>query len=106
MKEFGPRAEDFLKVYHGDDDVEALRAANDFGGDNFLVYSTWAWLEAQVKTGGSPVYRYLFALPSPEILFILSLPERSTPMRSNMSSATWTRARARRSGRRTTRFPS
>ena len=36
-----------------------------FRGDNFLVYSTWAWLEAQVKTGGSPVYRYLFALPSP-----------------------------------------
>ena len=31
----------------------------------FLVYSTWAWLEAQVKTGGAPVYRYLFAQPSP-----------------------------------------
>ena len=41
------------------------RAAKDFAGDKFLVYSTWAWLEAQVKTGGSPVYRYLFALPSP-----------------------------------------
>jgi para-nitrobenzyl esterase len=65
VKEFGPRAEDFLKVYHANDDVEALRAAEDFAGDNFLVYSTWAWLEAQVKTGGSPVYRYLFALPSP-----------------------------------------
>ncbi len=65
VKEFGPRAEDFLKVYHANDDAEALRAAEDFAGDNFLVYSTWAWLEAQVKTGGSPVYRYLFALPSP-----------------------------------------
>jgi para-nitrobenzyl esterase len=64
-KEFGPRAEDFLKLYHGDGDAEARRAANDFAGDNFLVYSTWAWLEAQVKTGGSPVYRYLFAQPSP-----------------------------------------
>jgi para-nitrobenzyl esterase len=65
IKEFGPQAEDFLKVYHANDDAEALRAAEDFAGDRFLVYSTWAWLEAQVKTGGAPVYRYLFALPSP-----------------------------------------
>jgi para-nitrobenzyl esterase len=64
-KEFGPRAGEFLKLYHGDDDAAALRAAYDFSGDNFLVYSTWAWLDAHVKTGGSPVYRYLFALPSP-----------------------------------------
>jgi para-nitrobenzyl esterase len=64
-KEFGPRADDFLKLYHGNDDVETQRAADDFAGDNFLVYSTWAWLEAHVKSGGSPVYRYLFALPSP-----------------------------------------
>jgi para-nitrobenzyl esterase len=65
VKEFGPRADDFLKVYHAGDDAEALRVAEDFSGDNFLVYSTWAWLDAHVKTGGSPVYRYLFALPSP-----------------------------------------
>ena len=64
-KEFGSRAQDFLKVYHADTDAEAVRVAKDFAGDNFLVYSTWAWLEAQVKTGGSPVYRYLFAQPSP-----------------------------------------
>jgi para-nitrobenzyl esterase len=65
VKEFGPRAEDFLKVYQANDDAEALRAAEDFAGDRFLVYSTWAWLEAQVKTGGAPTYRYLFARPSP-----------------------------------------
>ena len=52
-------------MYHATDDAEALRAAEDFAGDRFLVYSTWAWLEAQVKTGGAPVYRYLFAQPSP-----------------------------------------
>ena len=65
LKEFGTRSEDFLKAYHAADDAGARRAAEDFGGDKFLVYSTWAWLEAQVATGGSPVYRYLFALPSP-----------------------------------------
>jgi para-nitrobenzyl esterase len=64
VKEFGLGAEDFLKVYRANDDAEALRAAEDFAGDRFLVYSTWAWLEAQVK-GGSPAYRYLFAQPNP-----------------------------------------
>jgi para-nitrobenzyl esterase len=64
-KDFGSRAEEFLKVYHSTDQEDEQRVANDFAGDNFLVYSTWAWLEAQVKTGGSPVYRYLFAQPSP-----------------------------------------
>ena len=63
-KEFGARADGFLKVYHADDDDGATRAAEDFAGDQFLVYSTWAWLEAQVQ-GGSPAYRYLFAQPSP-----------------------------------------
>ena len=62
---FRPKAEEFLKQYHGSGEADRRRAANDFAGDNFLVYSTWAWLEAHGKTGGSPVYRYLFALPSP-----------------------------------------
>jgi para-nitrobenzyl esterase len=65
LKEFGQRAEEFLQVYRATDDAEALRAAQDFAGDRFLVYSTWAWLEAQTMTGRAPVYRYLFAQPSP-----------------------------------------
>jgi para-nitrobenzyl esterase len=64
-RQFGPRAEEFLKVYQATADEDEHRVANDFAGDNFLVYSTWAWLEAQVTTGGSSVYRYLFDLPSP-----------------------------------------
>ena len=64
VKEFGPRGEDFMKAYHAEDTAGALRAAEDFAGDRFLVYSTWAWLEAQVS-GGSPAYRYLFAQSSP-----------------------------------------
>jgi para-nitrobenzyl esterase len=62
---FGARGEEFLKLYQGNGDAETQRAANDFAGDNFLVYSTWAWLEAQLKAGGHPVYRYYFAQPSP-----------------------------------------
>jgi para-nitrobenzyl esterase len=63
-EEFPARSDDFLKLYSGSDAVAEQRAANDFGGDKFLVYSTWAWLEAQV-TAGSPAYRYLFAQLSP-----------------------------------------
>jgi para-nitrobenzyl esterase len=65
VNKFGPKADDFLKVYHAGSDAEAVRVAEDLAGDSFLVYSIWLWLEAQVKTGGAPVYRYLFALGSP-----------------------------------------
>jgi len=64
-KYFGLQAPGFLKVYRAGNNAEALRAAEDFAGDRFLVYSTWAWLEAQVTTGNAQAYRYLFAQPSP-----------------------------------------
>jgi para-nitrobenzyl esterase len=64
-KDFGADADGFLKAYPATNDAEALRAEEDFAGDSFIAYSTWAWLEAQVKTGGAPVYRYRFDLPSP-----------------------------------------
>ncbi len=65
QKRFGPRAQDFLDVYTASNDTEAFRVAADFAGDAFIAYSTWAWLEAQVKTGAAPVYRYRFDLGSP-----------------------------------------
>jgi para-nitrobenzyl esterase len=64
-KHFGPNAEEFLKVYAASNNTEAVRAADDFSGDFFIAYSTWAWLEAQVKTGNAPVFRYHFELGSP-----------------------------------------
>lgn len=64
-KLFGAQADEFLKAYVAGNNEEAVRAAKDFAGDKFIAQSTWAWLEAQVKTGGAPVYRYYFALGSP-----------------------------------------
>ncbi|HEU5351889.1 MAG TPA: carboxylesterase family protein [Terracidiphilus sp.] len=64
---FGDRAPEFLKLYPGNTDEEARRSAIDYGGDAFIAFSTWKWIEAQCKTGDSPVYRYHFeleALPS------------------------------------------
>ena len=64
---FGDNAEAFLKVYEASTDAGAKRAAQDFAGDQFIAYSTWKWLELQLKTGESPVYRYEFdqTLPLP-----------------------------------------
>lgn len=65
QEQFGSHADEFLRAYSASNDGEALRATEDFAGDRFIAYSTWAWLEAQVKTGNAPVYRYHFDFGSP-----------------------------------------
>jgi para-nitrobenzyl esterase len=65
QEQFGSQSDEFLRAYSANNDAEALRAAEDFAGDRFIAYSTWAWLEAQVKTGDVPVYRYRFDFGSP-----------------------------------------
>ncbi len=64
---FGANAEAFLKAYAATNDAGAKRAAQDFAGDQFIGYGTWKWLEMQLRTGESPVYRYEFdqTLPLP-----------------------------------------
>jgi len=57
---FGERAEQFLKVYPAGTDEEALQSAYALANDDFIVYSTWKWLDTQAKRGKVPVYRYLF----------------------------------------------
>ncbi|SFS20885.1 para-nitrobenzyl esterase [Granulicella pectinivorans] len=64
-KEFPDKADQFVLLYPSGREVLSRRAANDYAGDKFIAYSTWRWLEAQVKTGGQPVYRYHFELPAP-----------------------------------------
>jgi para-nitrobenzyl esterase len=60
---FKERSAEFLKLYPGDTDAQALRSAIDFGSDSFIAFGTWKWLEAHRKTGGgAPVYRYHFEL--------------------------------------------
>ncbi len=64
---FGANAETFLKLYPAATETQARRAAQDFAGDDFIAYATWKWIELQLETGGSPVFRYEFdqALPLP-----------------------------------------
>jgi para-nitrobenzyl esterase len=59
---FKERAEEFLKLYPGETDEQAADSAGAYGGDSFIAFSTWKWLEAHRKTGDSPVYRYHFEL--------------------------------------------
>ena len=59
---FKDRAAEFLALYPGATDEQAVDSAIGYGSDSFIAFSTWKWLEAQRKTGGSPVYRYHFEL--------------------------------------------
>ncbi|HTT19542.1 MAG TPA: carboxylesterase/lipase family protein [Candidatus Sulfotelmatobacter sp.] len=60
QKDFGDKADEFLKLYPADTDEHAMRSAQDYAGDKFIAFSTWDWIEAQSKTGKQPVYRYRF----------------------------------------------
>ncbi|HZQ95093.1 MAG TPA: carboxylesterase/lipase family protein [Candidatus Sulfotelmatobacter sp.] len=64
-KDFGEKAAEFLKLYPTETEEQTLRSAQDFAGDRFIAFSTWAWLEAQSKTGKKPIYRYRFDLAPP-----------------------------------------
>jgi para-nitrobenzyl esterase len=59
-KRFGTHADAVLKVYPAANDPEALESAAELGGDMFIGYSTWKWIEMHAETGRAPVYRYSF----------------------------------------------
>ena len=60
QKDFGDKAEEFLKLYPANTDEHAVRSALDYAGDKFIALSTWNWIEAASKTGKQPIYRYRF----------------------------------------------
>ena len=60
---YGDRAEEALKLYPSADDKDVEQAAADLAGDRFIAYGTWKWADLHGKTGGKPVYRYLYARP-------------------------------------------
>jgi para-nitrobenzyl esterase len=59
----------FFKLYPGTTDTEAVRSATDFGGDQFIAYGTWKWIEVDRKTGDKDIYRYKLDLASPPSKF-------------------------------------
>lgn len=69
LKLFGDHSEEFLELYEGTTDEQAVRSAIDFHSDMFIAFSTWKWIQAQVKTGDVPVYRYHLELAAPPSKF-------------------------------------
>lgn len=65
QKLYGDQASEVLKLYPGGTEAEVMQSATDLAGDRFIGYSTWKWGDLQSKTGGKPVYRYLYARPRP-----------------------------------------
>ena len=98
---FKDRAAEFLKLYPGDTDEQAVRSAIDYGSDAFIAFGTWKWLEAHRKTGDSPVYRYHFELAALRRASFIRARSPSTPTTSSTSSARSTRGRAATCARRT-----
>ena len=62
---FGDRADDAAKVYPASTDEQARQSATDLASDRFIAFSTWKWYDFQSRTGGKPVFRYLFSRPRP-----------------------------------------
>jgi para-nitrobenzyl esterase len=64
-KLYGERAGEVLMHYAAGSDEQVEQAATDLAGDRFIGLSTWRWADLHGKTGGKPVYRYLYARPRP-----------------------------------------
>lgn len=58
-------ADEVLKLYPGKTAEEALESATELASDRFIAYSTWRWADLQSRTGGKPVYRYMFSKHRP-----------------------------------------
>ena len=54
-----------LKAYAPSTPFEVIEAATELASARFIAYGTWKWAELQAKTGGKPVYRYLYTHPRP-----------------------------------------
>jgi para-nitrobenzyl esterase len=65
---YGDQADQVLKLYPATTDDEVLRSATQLSSDRFIVYSTWKWADLAAKTGGKPVYTYIFGRVRPPMV--------------------------------------
>ena len=65
QKLYGDRTAEILKLYSASTDDEVKQVATELATDRFMGLSTWKWSDMQSKTGGKPVYRYLYSRPRP-----------------------------------------
>ncbi|UYQ90999.1 carboxylesterase family protein [Chitinophaga horti] len=67
-KLYGDKAPEVLQQYQPNTDADVQQAATDLAGDRFISFSTWKWIDLVAKTGGQPVYRYLYTHPRPPMV--------------------------------------
>lgn len=60
-------AEIIFELYPGGDEKEVIASATALASDNFIVYSTWKWLDLHRQTSDKPVYAYIFSKPRPSL---------------------------------------
>ncbi len=65
QKLYGDQADGILKVYSPASDDDVQQVATDLASDRFIGFGTWKWSDMHSKTGGHPVYRYLYEHPRP-----------------------------------------
>jgi para-nitrobenzyl esterase len=63
--DYGRHSDELLKLYSGTSEEQVKESARDLASDQFIAYSTWKWLDMQVQTGKSRVYRYRFEQAPP-----------------------------------------
>jgi para-nitrobenzyl esterase len=68
-----------LKAYAACTTDEVYEAVDHLASARFISYGTWKWAELQMKTGGKPVYRYLYARPHPAYLGMPGEPAPAMP---------------------------
>jgi para-nitrobenzyl esterase len=78
-KIYGESADQVLKVYAPKTPDEVLKAATDLASARFIAFGTWKWTELQMKTGGKPVYRYLYTRVRPRYLGMPGQPPPAAP---------------------------
>jgi len=64
-QQFTTSADSVLRLYPATTQDEVIKSATALASDRFIVYSTWKWADLQSKTGGKPVFRYMFSCPRP-----------------------------------------
>jgi para-nitrobenzyl esterase len=57
---FGERTEALLNLYPGGSPETDAASARALGGDLVIIHPTWAWIEAQKKTGRAEIFRFRF----------------------------------------------
>ncbi len=62
---YGTDSTEALRLFPGTTPQQVMESGTLLAGARWIAYSTWKWADLQGRTGGRPVYRYLFVHPRP-----------------------------------------